>query len=114
MKTLDIIYYPDPVLKRETAHVTSFSKELHSLLDCMAATMYSAQGIGLAAPQIGQLIKATVIDVSEDDQTLREFINPSITWKLGSVPSEEGWPFSDLLTTRDRSSQWDPVYRPHE
>ncbi|NBW40394.1 peptide deformylase [bacterium] len=90
MAKREIRIYPDDVLRQETIHVTEFAKGLHTLLDDMKETMYSAHGIGLAAPQIGELLRVTVIDVSEDGDDPLEFINPIITTKDGTVPSEEG------------------------
>ncbi|MCB0330085.1 MAG: peptide deformylase [Bdellovibrionales bacterium] len=90
MTTLDIKIYPDEVLRQKTELVTEFSKELHQFLDNMAETMYSANGVGLAAPQVGVLQRITVIDVSEEGNDLMEFINPQIIAREGKVPSEEG------------------------
>jgi len=87
---LEIIKYPDPLLNQLCAPVQNFDKELHLLLDDMALTMYEANGIGLAAPQVAVLKRITVIDVSEDAPELREFINPQIIASEGSTASEEG------------------------
>ena len=85
-----LIYYPDPILNEPTELVTDFSATLANLLDDMAATMYASKGIGLAAPQIGELIRVTVIDVGEEKPELIEFINPKITDASGKTSSEEG------------------------
>ncbi|MCI5064817.1 peptide deformylase [bacterium] len=90
MATLDIRIYPDAVLRQTTNGVEDYSPELHTFLDDMAQTMYDSNGIGLAAPQVGDLRRVTVIDVSEEGNHLQEFINPRITAKSGEVPSEEG------------------------
>jgi peptide deformylase len=90
MALREIRIYPDEVLRQETKPVEDFSKDLHTLLDDMAETMYEANGVGLAAPQVGELLRLTVIDVSDEGDTILEFINPVITKKDGKVPSEEG------------------------
>jgi peptide deformylase len=56
----------------------------------MAATMYAAPGIGLAAPQVDRLVRLIVIDVSEDKSCLQTFINPELLEKSGECEGEEG------------------------
>lgn len=90
MAILDIRTYPDPILKQPAALAESFDRELEKLLDNMAETMYQANGIGLAAPQIGISKRIAVIDVSEDRSQLIELINPQIKERSGELPSEEG------------------------
>ena len=67
--------------------VEHFNKRLYDLLDDMAETMYNAEGVGLAAPQIGVLKRIVVIDVGEG---LIELINPVITYREGSAVGPEG------------------------
>lgn len=90
MSVLDIRIYPDPVLKQQAAPVTEFDSKLERLLRDMADTMYDADGIGLAAPQVGILQQIAVIDVSEKRDQVLHFINPVITERSGETPSEEG------------------------
>lgn len=90
MTLLPIFKYPEEVLRQECQEVTDFDSSLAELLDNMSQTMYEAQGIGLAAPQIGVTKQITVIDVSAEEPELVEFINPTIVSKEGSVSSEEG------------------------
>lgn len=90
MPILDIRIYPDPVLKERSLEVTDFGPELHKFLDNMKMTMYAANGIGLAAPQVGVLQRIAVIDVSDSRNEPVEFINPKITARAGKTPSEEG------------------------
>jgi peptide deformylase len=90
MSILEIKKYPDPILKQETRSVDVFDGGLWKLLDNMAETMYEASGIGLAAPQIGVLSQIAVIDVSREENTLLEFINPVILAQHGKTKSEEG------------------------
>ena len=77
----------DDVLRKHARKVEKFDKRLSVLLDDMADTMYEADGVGLAAPQVGILKRAVVIDVGEG---LIELVNPEITWTEGEVVSTEG------------------------
>lgn len=86
-----IVKYPDPVLQQKAAPITSFDADLRKLVDDMFESMYAAEGIGLAAPQIGILKRVTVIDVSfgkEPDQKL-VLINPEIISRAGGKTHEE-------------------------
>lgn len=90
---LEILKYPDPRLKRVAGPVQEFGPKLHHLLDEMAKTMYAADGIGLAAPQVGESLRIFVIDLGpgEDRKAkLHEFINPVLKDGEGSISFEEG------------------------
>jgi peptide deformylase len=87
-----IVKFPDPILQKKAEPVTEFNEELEELVEDMFESMYEAQGIGLAAPQIGVSKRITVIDLSnkakpEDKLVL---INPEITFTEGKQFSEEG------------------------
>jgi peptide deformylase len=91
MSVLPIVKYPDPRLQQRCAQVVDFNAELHQLLENMKETMYVANGVGLAAPQIGVLQQITVVDVAEEGNSAIELINPVITERAGGeIPSEEG------------------------
>lgn len=90
MSKLPIVFYPDPILKKQTAPVSSFDAALGRFLDDMKETMYAERGIGLAAPQVGSLQRVTVIDVSDDGDSPIELINPQIVSRSGKTSSEEG------------------------
>ncbi|KPC74882.1 peptide deformylase [Thermoactinomyces vulgaris] len=75
-----IVQYPDPVLKSKAKPVTKFHDRLHKLLDDMAETMADARGVGLAAPQVGILKRAIVVDIGEG---LIEMVNPEIVERRG-------------------------------
>jgi len=77
----------DDVLRKRARKVDKFDKRLHTLLDDMADTMYEADGAGLAAPQVGILKRAVVIDVGEG---LIELVNPEIIATEGSQMCIEG------------------------
>lgn len=93
-----IYVYGQPVLRKETENVPQNYPELNKLVSDMFDTMYAANGVGLAAPQIGKSLRMFVIDASpygEDDPTLenfkKAFINPEIyAWSEEIVSIEEG------------------------
>ena len=91
---LPIIEYPDPRLSETSVPITEITPALRTLAANMAETMYEAEGVGLAAPQIGQLIRLIVVDVSgpECREALMTFINPKLTLfeEDGTVIGEEG------------------------
>ena len=89
MAKLDILVAGDPVLRKVCEPVTRIDKKLQRLLKDMAETMYAAEGVGLAAPQIGVSKRIVVIDVG-DDMGLLELINPEITKREGKVVGAEG------------------------
>ncbi len=97
-----IVKFPDPVLQQPAAPVTVFDAELRQLVEDMFASMYDAQGIGLAAPQIGISKRLTVIDVSfqKDPKQKLVLINPEIVYKNGRQGEEDGW--LSLPEIRDR------------
>ena len=87
-----IVKYPEPILQRPAAPVTEFNDELRTLVDDMFESMYVAQGIGLAAPQIGVPLRVTVLDLSfqKNPEDKIVLINPEITFKQGKQYAEEG------------------------
>jgi peptide deformylase len=87
-----ILKYPDPRLKQMAEPVKEVNDEIRRLVDDMAETMYAAPGVGLAANQVGVLLRVFVIDIANDDEPsdLRVFINPQITATVGTQTWEEG------------------------
>ncbi|MGH9480863.1 MAG: peptide deformylase [Terriglobales bacterium] len=88
-----IVKYPDPVLTTPAAPVTSFNTpELKQLVRDMFETMYAANGVGLAAPQIGLSQRLTVIDCSagEDPSQRLVLVNPELVHRQGKQTGEEG------------------------
>ena len=77
----------DDILRKHARRVDKFDKRLSVLLDDMADTMYNAEGVGLAAPQVGILKRCVVIDVGEG---LIELVNPELLWTEGEVVDVEG------------------------
>ena len=90
MTLLTILEYPDARLKRIAAPVTEFTPAIKKLVDDMAATMYDAPGIGLAATQVDVHKRVIVIDTSEAKNDLKVFINPEIIKADGEIVGEEG------------------------
>lgn len=92
MKIHEVVKYPEPVLAQRAAVVTEFDEKLAKLVDEMFDSMYAAQGIGLAAPQIAISKRITVIDVSfkERPEEKLALINPEIIESEGRQVEEEG------------------------
>ncbi len=88
MSVLPIVLYDDPVLRRKAAEIKEDSPELQQLIDDMFETMYNGNGVGLAAPQIGESLSLFVIDADpmtedepeEEDLGKMVFINPKISF----------------------------------
>jgi peptide deformylase len=88
----EILIWPDPRLKEKSAKVTAFGEQLQKLVDDMFETMYAAEGVGLAAPQVGVLQRLLVIDTSvrQEGQKPLVFINPEIVHAEGKAEYTEG------------------------
>jgi peptide deformylase len=82
-----IVKHPDAVLREKAKPVTNLTPNVLKLLDDMAETMYDAEGVGLAAPQVGILKRVVVVDCGEG---LIELINPEIIHKAGEELGSEG------------------------
>ena len=87
MPVLEIKKAGDPVLREKCQPINTFDRKLRLLLNNMADTMYKADGVGLAAPQIGLSIAVVVIDVGEG---IIELINPKIIEREGTNEDTEG------------------------
>jgi peptide deformylase len=90
MAILNILEFPDPRLKTVAKDVKSFDIELKNLVENMTETMYSANGIGLAATQVNVHKRLLVLDVSEDQDEPRVYINPELLDHSGEQNHEEG------------------------
>jgi peptide deformylase len=90
MAILNIVTYPDDFLKKPTEPVENIDGEIQAIIDNMAATMYHAPGIGLAAIQVGIGKSLLIYDVSPpgEDRTLTVLINPKIVTAEGTQLSE--------------------------
>ena len=76
-KKLQILIFPDPRLRKIAEKITKFDKSLQNLADDMLLTMYDANGIGLAATQVNRHIRLVVMDISDNRDDPRIFVNPS-------------------------------------
>lgn len=115
MATRTIRIESDPILRKVSKEVTKFDESLWALLDDMIETMYHADGVGLAAPQIGLLKRIFVVDIGEG---VIEFINPEVLEVEGEQFGEEGClsvpkkygavrrPNYAKLRAQDRSGNW--------
>jgi peptide deformylase len=91
-KIYPIVKYGDPVLEKSTPPVKNFDAELEQLTEDMFASMYAAQGVGLAAPQIGRSLRLAVVDVTAGKNPEAKIVlaNPEIVHFEGEKREEEG------------------------
>lgn len=82
-----IVRIGDPILREQAVEVRRFNENLHQLLDGMKETLYDADGVGLAAPQIGVSKQVVIVDIGEG---LIELINPKIIASEGVEEDIEG------------------------
>jgi peptide deformylase len=82
MALREILVAPDPRLKITARPVTTVDSDVRRLMDDMLETMYGANGIGLAAPQIGSDLRVVVCDVAKNDEPPRPLAlaNPEVVW----------------------------------
>ena len=104
MALLNVLTFPHPLLAQPSQPVTEFDEALKTLSKDMLETMYDEHGIGLAAPQVGQLRQMIVVDVREGEaeeegerpegalrpRNPRVYVNPVIEAQSGEVVTEEG------------------------
>ena len=79
MSDLKILIFPDPKLRKVAKKIDKFDKSLEMLSQSMLNTMYKAEGIGLAATQVDIHIRLVVMDLSEERNEPRVFVNPEYT-----------------------------------
>ena len=105
----------DPALHKVCKSVEVFDRKLHKLLDDMAETLEEAQGVGLAAPQVGILRRVVIVDTGDE---ILELVNPTLVETSGeqrgaegclSVPGKYGLvkrPYYTKVRGQDRNGQW--------
>ena len=88
----DILIWPHPTLKKKAAPVTRVDAKIRELVKDMFETMYDAEGVGLAAPQIGVLKRVIVLDTSPRQESAQPvaMINPEIVAAEGETTYTEG------------------------
>jgi peptide deformylase len=91
-KIYPIVKYGDPILEKPTATVKKFDADFEQLTEDMFVSMYAAQGVGLAAPQIGLTLRVAVVDVTTGKNPEAKIVlaNPEIIHAEGEVREEEG------------------------
>ena len=111
----NILTDKDPALHKVCKPVTNFDGKLHMLLDDMAETLKEANGVGLAAPQVGILRRVVIVDVGDE---IVELVNPSLVETDGeqigaegclSVPGKYGLvkrPYYAKVKAQDRYGEW--------
>lgn len=87
---MNIVLYPDPVLRQKAKPLTEINKEVCKKVEEMMELMYQAHGIGLAAPQVGWPVRLFIIDAGGDRYEEKVFINPTIVEETGELNKEEG------------------------
>ena len=92
MSIRKILHYGEPSLREVSKEVHKVSKKVTDLVQDLLDTMYAKNGVGLAAPQIGENVRIFVIDVATGNEPLNPivFINPKIIKKSGAIKSNEG------------------------
>lgn len=92
MAVLEILKYPHPALKKRCKEVDRIDGEVKKLIEDMTETMYQANGVGLAACQVGVPRRIIVVDVSPIDsqQSFFAMINPEVITEEGEIDHEEG------------------------
>lgn len=116
MALRNIVKYGDPVLRKKSRVVEKFDDKLASLIDDMLQTMYNAEGVGLAAVQVGILKRVVVIDIGEGPM---ELVNPEIISASDevqiteegclSLPGQSGTtkrPLTVKVKAQDRNGKW--------
>lgn len=115
MALRNIIKFGDPILNKKSRKVEKFDDKLADLIDDMLETMYSQNGVGLAAVQVGILRRVVVIDIGEGAM---ELVNPEITYSEGEQLEQEGclslpgkWgttkrPMKVQVKAQDRNGKW--------
>lgn len=103
---LEILTYPDPRLNHKAIPVTKFDSHVKKIVDKMLATMYEAEGVGLASIQVNIQERITVIDISPEGNQPQILINPEIIFTNGFQTSDEGclsFPEIRIKVTRPQS-----------
>ncbi|MCF6149254.1 MAG: peptide deformylase [Candidatus Kuenenia sp.] len=87
---MNIVIYPDTVLRKKAKPLTEINLEVHKKAEKMIELMRQSQGIGLAAPQVGWSVRLFIIDFGGNSSGDKVFINPSIIEEAGETNKEEG------------------------
>lgn len=97
-----VVQYPSPILEKKCKEVTKFDKKLVTLLEDLYDTMIATDGVGIAAPQIGENVQVAIVDLGDGQETI-EMINPEVVATGGSEVDIEGClSFPDLFGEVER------------
>lgn len=111
MAILEVLEYPNPILRKKCEVVDEVTPEIRKFIDDMFETMYQYSGVGLAAPQVGVLKRVIVIDPEQDGEGHRgaplALINPKIVWGSDEFTCEK----EGCLSIPDQSSEVERHYR---
>lgn len=111
MAVLEVLTYPDPVLKQVSEPVTEVDNDLKVFIESLVETMYASAGcVGIAAPQVGTLKRIIAIDASrnpkcENNHGHLVLVNPVIEWQEGEVVGREGCLSLPALTANVRRAK---------
>jgi len=90
---LPIVTTPNSILTKPTARITEVTPEIRQLVEDMRETMHNAQGLGLAAPQVGQSISLCILEFKDEDGLedipFMALVNPRVTWKSARTDTDE-------------------------
>jgi len=112
-----IVKSPNEVLTTPAKTVTNFDQSLAALLNDMFETMIEADGIGIAAPQVGESVRVAIVDLGEG-QDIIEMVNPEVIHTDGSIVDIEGClsfpelfgeverPFTVRIKAQERNGKW--------
>ena len=90
MSLLPVLHFPDPRLRKQASPVVTIDASVRTLAYDMLETMYAERGVGLAAIQVNVQLRVVVMDLSEERNQPRVFINPEILFSEGTAEGQEG------------------------
>ena len=117
MTIRDIVKSPNDILTKKTKKIVKFDRNLANLLDDMYETMLENDGIGIAAPQVGESVRVAIVDLGEGEEPI-ELVNPEVLQTEGSVIEIEGClsfpelfgeverPFYVRVKAQERNGDW--------
>jgi peptide deformylase len=88
--TLEIVRYPDPVLRRAALPVEVVDEEVRRMAEAMVRAMHESRGLGLAANQVGWLRRVIVVSATGEPDDTRVAVNPEVVSEQGAIAFEEG------------------------
>lgn len=117
MTIREIVKSPNDILTKKTKKIVKFDQNLAKLLDDMYETMLENDGIGIAAPQVGESVRVAIVDLGEGEEPI-ELVNPEVLQTEGSVIEIEGClsfpelfgeverPFYVRVKAQERNGDW--------